>query len=309
MAHHGDDCAETVLFHLSRGTGLRGLCGIVPVRELPEQKLTLIRPLLCVTKAEIEAYLEQIGQEYRTDSTNADVAMSRNRIRSQVLPQLCEVNTAVVPHIVRTAGYLEEICEYLDEAAWEAGKAYVTYERVRDACGNLEDFNRQSVYGQEKDADKAGTENGITKIHLQRQGILSVPVVLQKNLIHRLLGELAGSKKDLTAAHMEAVQMLFTAQVGKTVCLPYGIRAYADYEQIIDTDGTIYQPLEDKTVSVEFKVTDQAVTKQANGIVQGMSGSPIIQNDKIIGCVTHVSGNNPMLGYGLYIEWMLEMDK
>lgn len=51
--HHGDDCAETVLFHLSRGTGLRGLCGIVPVRELPEQKLTLIRPLLCVTKAEI----------------------------------------------------------------------------------------------------------------------------------------------------------------------------------------------------------------------------------------------------------------
>ena len=134
VAHHGDDCAETVLFHLSRGTGLRGLCGIVPVRELPEQKLTLIRPLLCVTKAEVEAYLEQIGQEYRTDSTNADVAMSRNRIRSQVLPQLCEVNTAVVPHIVRTAGYLEEICEYLDEAAWEAGKAYVTYERVRDAC-------------------------------------------------------------------------------------------------------------------------------------------------------------------------------
>lgn len=203
VAHHGDDCAETVLFHLSRGTGLRGLCGIVPVREMPEQKLTLIRPLLCVTKAEIETYLGQIGQEYRTDSTNADVTMSRNRIRSQVLPQLCEVNTAAVPHIVRTAGYLEEICEYLDDAAWEAGKAYVSYER----------------------------ENA--KIHLQRRGILSMPPVLQKNLIHRLLGELAGSKKDLTAAHIEAVQALFTAQVGKSVCLPYGIRAYADYEQIL----------------------------------------------------------------------------
>jgi tRNA(Ile)-lysidine synthase len=206
VAHHGDDCAETVLFHLSRGTGLRGLCGIVPVRELPEQKLTLIRPLLCVTKAEIEAYLEQIGQEYRTDSTNADVTMSRNRIRSQVLPQLCEVNTAAVPHIVRTAGYLEEICEYLDEAAWDAGSAYITYEREK---------------------------NKIVKIRLQRQGILAMPTVLQKNLIHRLLGELAGSKKDLTAAHMESVQALFTAQVGKSVCLPYGIRAYADYEQIV----------------------------------------------------------------------------
>ncbi|MEI3279637.1 MAG: tRNA lysidine(34) synthetase TilS [Eubacterium ramulus] len=205
VAHHGDDCAETVLFHLSRGTGSR-LCGIVPVRELPEQKLTLIRPLLCVTKAEIEAYLEQIGQEYRTDSTNADVTMSRNRIRSQVLPQLCEVNTAAVPHIVRTAGYLEEICEYLDEAAWDAGSAYITYEREK---------------------------NKIVKIRLQRQGILAMPTVLQKNLIHRLLGELAGSKKDLTAAHMESVQALFTAQVGKSVCLPYGIRAYADYEQIV----------------------------------------------------------------------------
>ena len=252
VAHHGDDCAETVLFHLSRGTGLRGLCGIVPVRELPEQELTLIRPLLCVTKAEIETYLEQIGQEYRTDSTNADVTMSRNRIRSQVLPQLCEVNTAAVPHIVRTAGYLEEICEYLDDAAWEAGKAYVTYERTRNGCecsensgqrcadeqeinaaGNLVDFDQQSVHEQEKDADKAGAENRITKIHLQRKGILAMPAVLQKNLIHRLLGELAGSKKDLTAAHMESVQALFTAQVGKSVCLPYGIRAYADYEQIV----------------------------------------------------------------------------
>lgn len=64
-----------------------------------------------------------------------------------------------------------------------------------------------------------------------------------------------------------------------------------------------------KEKGIEFIVTDQAVINQANGIVQGMSGSPIIQDDKIIGCVTHVSGNNPVIGYGLYIEWMLEMDK
>lgn len=64
-----------------------------------------------------------------------------------------------------------------------------------------------------------------------------------------------------------------------------------------------------KEKGIEFKVTDQNVINKANGIIQGMSGSPIIQDDKIIGCVTHVSGNNPMTGYGLYIEWMLEMDK
>lgn len=64
-----------------------------------------------------------------------------------------------------------------------------------------------------------------------------------------------------------------------------------------------------KEKGIEFKITDQDVIKETNGIIQGMSGSPIIQNDKIIGCVTHVSGNNPIIGFGLYIDWMLEMDK
>ena len=54
VAHHGDDCAETLLFHLSRGTGIRGLCGIVPVRKLEQVEATLIRPLLCLTREEIE---------------------------------------------------------------------------------------------------------------------------------------------------------------------------------------------------------------------------------------------------------------
>ena len=56
-------------------------------------------------------------------------------------------------------------------------------------------------------------------------------------------------------------------------------------------------------------MTEQEVINKANGIVQGMSGSPIIQNNKIVGCVTHVSGNNPIIGYWLYIDWMLVMDK
>lgn len=64
-----------------------------------------------------------------------------------------------------------------------------------------------------------------------------------------------------------------------------------------------------KEKGIEFKITDKNVINRTNGIIQGMSGSPIIQNNKIIGCVTHVSGNNPIIGYGLYIDWMLEMDQ
>ena len=55
-----------------------------------------------------------------------------------------------------------------------------------------------------------------------------------------------------------------------------------------------------------FKITDESLLAQTNGVVQGMSGSPIIQNGKLIGAVTHVSIDDVDQGYGLYIEWMLE---
>ena len=60
---------------------------------------------------------------------------------------------------------------------------------------------------------------------------------------------------------------------------------------------------------ISFEVVDQRIMKSCNGIIQGMSGSPIVQNGKLIGCVTHVDVNDPHKGYGLYIEWMLENDK
>ena len=60
---------------------------------------------------------------------------------------------------------------------------------------------------------------------------------------------------------------------------------------------------------ITFEITDEEVLSLTNGIVQGMSGSPIIQNNKLIGCVTHVDINNVHQGYGLYIDWMLKNDK
>ncbi|MGN1343676.1 MAG: SpoIVB peptidase S55 domain-containing protein, partial [Traorella sp.] len=57
--------------------------------------------------------------------------------------------------------------------------------------------------------------------------------------------------------------------------------------------------------SFEFEIIDQDVLEKTNGIIQGMSGSPIVQNGKLIGAVTHVSSKSPKKGYALYIEWML----
>ncbi len=90
-AHTATDNAETVLFRLMRGTGLAGLCGIPPVRALADG-ITLVRPLLYVTREDVEAYLAARGQAYRTDSTNAADDYTRNYIRNEVFPLLRKIN-------------------------------------------------------------------------------------------------------------------------------------------------------------------------------------------------------------------------
>lgn len=103
-AHNADDNAETVLFHLTRGSGLQGMCGIPPVR--PFDGGTVIRPLLGTTKADILAFCEQNRIPYVTDSTNADVTYARNRIRHRVLPELAEINGGALANISRLCASL-----------------------------------------------------------------------------------------------------------------------------------------------------------------------------------------------------------
>ena len=102
VAHHRDDSVETVLLNLVRGTGLRGLTGIQP------RNGHILRPLLCVSRAEIEAFLAEKGQKYVTDSTNLEADVQRNIIRLEVLPLLRKLNPAVAENIQRTAENLTE---------------------------------------------------------------------------------------------------------------------------------------------------------------------------------------------------------
>ena len=102
VAHHRDDSVETVLLNLVRGTGLRGLTGIQP------RNGHILRPLLCVSRAEIEAFLAEKGQKYVTDSTNLEADVQRNIMRLEVLPLLRKLNPAVAENIQRTAENLAE---------------------------------------------------------------------------------------------------------------------------------------------------------------------------------------------------------
>ena len=123
VAHHRDDSVETVLLNLVRGTGLLGLTGIKPRSEQTmtcgktaqeQSKLVVLRPLLCVSRAEIEDFLAERGQKYVMDSTNLEADVLRNKVRLQVLPLLRELNPAVSENILRTAENLVEAQAVLD---------------------------------------------------------------------------------------------------------------------------------------------------------------------------------------------------
>ena len=119
VAHHRDDSVETVLMNLLRATGLRGLTGIQPRSELEfnggeNGKLLVLRPLLGVSRAEVEEFLTTRNQDYVTYSTNLEADVLRNRLRLQVLPLLAELNPAVKENIVRTAENLSAAQALLD---------------------------------------------------------------------------------------------------------------------------------------------------------------------------------------------------
>ena len=115
VAHHQDDSVETVLLNLIRGTGVHGLTGMAPLSVL-ESDLKVIRPLLSMSRHEIEQFLQDISQDYVTDSTNlqADMAV-RNKIRMEVIPLLQQINPSVKNSIAETANRMYEVTKVLDD--------------------------------------------------------------------------------------------------------------------------------------------------------------------------------------------------
>ena len=109
-AHHRDDYAETVLFRLARGTSLRGL-DVFPAQN------GLLRPLLGVTRARIDEYIQENALLFREDETNADVAFSRNRIRHEVLPALERAVPGAKENLVRFAERAVRDDAFLQELA------------------------------------------------------------------------------------------------------------------------------------------------------------------------------------------------
>ena len=211
IAHNMNDNAETMLFHLARGCGIKGLCGVLPVRD------EIIRPLLCVTRDEIEDYLNSKGQKYCIDVTNFEDDYSRNQIRNHIIPLMKNINLKSIEHMSETASLLKEAQSYIEKNVKSAYKRIVKY------------------------------ENG--QYLLEIDELLKDEPIIQKELIRKIIFDLVGKLKDIDNQHIERIRMLCNMPTGKQVDLPYDIKVSREYQYIrmgivskIDKDYEVFIP-------------------------------------------------------------------
>ncbi len=153
VAHNLDDNAETLLLHLLRGAGLRGLTGIRETLLLRGAEdasgstgVRLIRPLLDFSRREIEAYAVRAGVEFRVDATNADVTIARNRLRHEVFPQLAQINPSFLRTFQTEMRHFGEAEQILDEV-FAAGRADICSERDGVLCIDIPALRRKGQCG------------------------------------------------------------------------------------------------------------------------------------------------------------------
>ena len=214
VGHTSNDHAETVLMHLIRGSGIKGLRGLAPQNTLKTQSgdLKVIRPLLELTREETVAYCKEHGLETRTDSSNLSTQPFRNKIRRKLLPELKKYNPQIMEALLRTARSAAADLDFIEQEA----------EYIFDTIGS--------------------NENGA--VTLNKKLFLSLHPAVQRQILRDAIEKLLGSLKDIEAGHIEDMMEALEKPAGKTIGLPFGLKFYIDYERyILSTDNPLECPL------------------------------------------------------------------
>lgn len=143
VGHHQDDDVETVVLNMVRGTGIRGVSGIQPVRQQGDE--TIVRPLLCLTHAEIIDYLNSKGESWVEDSTNKQDDVARNIVRLNVIPQFKRIAQGAVQNIVATIHNLQEVERVYQHAIANDIKTCLDEQGNMDIASLLKTVSPQSV--------------------------------------------------------------------------------------------------------------------------------------------------------------------
>ncbi len=203
VAHTRDDNVETILLHILRGSGTRGLVGLQAVgqRVIAGNKLTIIRPLLDITREETGKYCRVHKLHPRLDTTNFSLEPLRNRVRLELLPTLKTYNEGIGDALLRTSQIAADdlvLIETLTRISW-----------------------RRIV--NQKDGE----------IYFNREKLLELPVGLQRNLLRMAVEKQTGTLKDIEARHIEEMLGLLQKPAGKNLDLPYGLCLSSDYRHFI----------------------------------------------------------------------------
>ena len=194
VAHHRKDQAETVLMRLCRGTGLRGLTGMSPVRE------KICRPLLFCSREEIEEYCRENNLLWREDATNQEETYTRNKLRLRILPLLAEINPKAEEHISETAELLSVEEDFLE------GQAAACWEDVK------------------LDAPEG-------EIHLDREKLRALHPAMKKRVLRKAMAVFW--QTDVSQVQIAALEDLLEKETGKSRDFLEGICAENRYNRLV----------------------------------------------------------------------------
>lgn len=191
VAHNKNDNAETMLLNLLRGSGSRGLCAI------PKMRGKIVRPLIDVSRSEIEKYLEEKGQTFVTDKTNFQCDYNRNKIRNIIIPQLQEINPNFIDNAARTSEIIKEENDFLDKCA-----------------SQFVEYDEEIAYVYKKE-------------------FLTAHKTIKARIIRIAYEYAAGTGKDLEKRHTDyIIENTAEETLGNIIELGFNTLCYAEYDKI-----------------------------------------------------------------------------
>ncbi len=197
LGHHADDQAETVLMRLLRGSGMTGLSGMAYRNDRG-----YVRPLLEVSRAELEQYLRSRGLGWREDASNCDTLYLRNRIRHQLLPLLEEYNPAIRASLAATASIIREDAALLEELTEQSFAEFWRMEEGRGSC-HIPQFR-------------------------------TLPLSLRRKVLRHAFRRLTGSLAEVGLSHIDALcSMLDSDRPNARLSLPQQVTAVREYDRLL----------------------------------------------------------------------------
>lgn len=254
VGHTLDDHIETILMHLIRGSGTQGLRGLQPSNQwhFGRDTLTVIRPLLAVSREETAAYCRRYRLKPRLDTSNLSLSPLWNRIRQQLIPLLESYNPQVTDALLRTARIASDDLAVLEEEALKLGR-------------------------------KIGKEQGNTVI-LDKEGFIELPSALQRHLLRASIEKLLGNLMDIESRHIEEIMNSLDKPAGRIITLPDGLLFVIEYDRyLLGSDPAALSPFPEIVKEYKLQIPGTTALPGWRVVADVMKQRQVSEDDN--GCI------------------------